>query len=74
MGVVRFRDRVFTLARGSISKKEPSEQLLREMHKTIKKVTGDVERLSFNTAIATLMVYTNTLTAAGIHKFYWSSE
>jgi leucyl-tRNA synthetase len=31
------------------------------MHKTIQKVTDDVENLGFNTAIATLMEYVNTL-------------
>ncbi len=31
------------------------------MHKTIKKVTGDIESLSFNTAITAMMVLTNHL-------------
>ena len=31
------------------------------MHKTIKKVTSDIEKLSFNTAISSLMIFTNSL-------------
>ncbi len=34
---------------------------LRIMHKTIKKVTGDIEQLKFNTAIASLMEWLNHL-------------
>ena len=36
---------------------------LKIMHKTIKKVTGDVDELAFNTAISQLMVYSNHLQA-----------
>jgi leucyl-tRNA synthetase len=61
-GVVRFRDRVFNLATNSnISNNEPNGELLRDMNKTIKKVTNDIEKLSFNTAISNLMIYSNTL-------------
>lgn len=66
-GVVRFRDRVHSLVtthRHSLASGPPDGALLREMHKVTKKVTGDIERLSFNTAISTLMVYSNTLLAA----------
>jgi leucyl-tRNA synthetase len=34
---------------------------LRPLHRTIKKVTDDIERLSFNTAISTMMEFNNTL-------------
>jgi leucyl-tRNA synthetase len=33
------------------------------MHRTIKRVTSDIDRLSFNTAISSLMIYTNSLAA-----------
>jgi leucyl-tRNA synthetase len=36
-------------------------KLIREMHRTIKRVTNDIETLSFNTAISSLMIYLNTL-------------
>ena len=66
MGVVRFRDRVYNIARGgggSIITNDAiqDDELLREMHKTIKKVTNDIEKLSFNTAISNLMIFSNTL-------------
>jgi len=60
-GVVRFRDRVYSLASGAVSNGEPEGEVLREMHKTIKKVTGDIDNLGFNTAISALMVFTNKL-------------
>ncbi|MEM9445572.1 MAG: leucine--tRNA ligase [Verrucomicrobiota bacterium] len=45
-----------------ISDMPPGEELLKTLHKTIKKVTEDLDHLSFNTAIAELMVLTNELT------------
>ena len=62
-GVVRFRDRVFSLvtAGPSSGAAEPEGDLLRDMHKTIKKVTQDIEKMAFNTAISNLMVFSNTL-------------
>ena len=38
-----------------------SESLEQEMHETIAKVTGDIESFSFNTAVAKLMMFANTL-------------
>ena len=65
MGVVRFRDKVFSLAASaaSLSNKRPEGALLRDTHRIIKKVTGDIERLAFNTVISNLMIYCNTLTS-----------
>ncbi len=37
------------------------QSLLRPLHRTIKKVTDDIERLSFNTAIAAMMEFNNIL-------------
>jgi len=37
----------------------PEPELERLLHKTIKKVGGDIERMAFNTAISTLMVFSN---------------
>jgi leucyl-tRNA synthetase len=36
-------------------------QLIYKIHKTIKKVTGDIERFHFNTAIASIMELVNTI-------------
>ena len=41
---------------------DPDKEMLKVVHQTIKKVTADTESLSFNTAIAQLMVCTNALT------------
>lgn len=38
-------------------------ELTRDMHKTIKKVTQDIDSMSFNTAISALMIFTNSLAA-----------
>lgn len=65
-GVVRFRDKVYQLVKNREMSKKPEEidnETLRLMHKTIKKVTQDVETLSFNTAISTMMIFANHLSA-----------
>jgi leucyl-tRNA synthetase len=59
-GVVRFRDRVFTVCTRELGD-EMDEATLRLLHKTIKKVTGDVDRMAFNTALTAQMVLTNRL-------------
>ena len=40
------------------------ENMARELHKTIKAVTNDIENMSFNTAIARMMEFVNTATKA----------
>src|SRR5205085_10551999 len=41
---------------------EPDRETLRLLHQTIKRVSDDLETLSFNTAIAAMMEFTNHLT------------
>ncbi|MGA9238464.1 leucine--tRNA ligase [Robiginitalea sp.] len=43
--------------------KTPSAQNLKSLHKTIKKVTEDIEAFSFNTSVSTFMICVNELTA-----------
>jgi len=43
----------------------PSAEQQRLLHRTIKKVTEDLEALRFNTAISHMMVFTNELTKLG---------
>ena len=62
-GVVRFRNRVHALCLRPLSEEPMDEATARAVHKTMKKVTGDVESLAFNTAISALMVLTNQLSA-----------
>ncbi|MFN3652934.1 MAG: leucine--tRNA ligase [Armatimonadota bacterium] len=66
-GVVRFLNRVRTqvaetagAADGNNDAVEVRE-LQRAVHQTLRKVTGDLERFSYNTAVAALMELTNTL-------------
>ena len=42
----------------------PTNAQLKIVHATIKKVTEDIESLSFNTAIAQMMVFVNAFTNA----------
>jgi leucyl-tRNA synthetase len=41
---------------------EPTEEDLKITHKTIKKVTEDIENLRFNTAISSMMIFVNHMT------------
>ena len=43
----------------AVTQTEPSKDQLRALHQTIEKVTGDIEGLRFNTAIAALMEFVN---------------
>ena len=40
----------------------PTKEELKVLHQTIKKVTDDIERFSFNTSVSTFMIATNQLT------------
>lgn len=59
-GAKRFIDRFFRLF-SDTSKicDKPNVNLEKEYHKTIKKVTADYEKLSFNTAISQIMIFVN---------------
>ncbi|HWT39987.1 MAG TPA: leucine--tRNA ligase, partial [Dongiaceae bacterium] len=64
-GIYRFLNRVWTLtqqyeeAEKNVTKNDDAIRVLQ--HKTIRKVTDDFRRLSFNTAISALMEYVNEL-------------
>lgn len=45
-----------------VTDETPSPAELRVLHKTIKKIQEDIERLSFNTAVSTFMICVNELT------------
>jgi leucyl-tRNA synthetase len=65
-GAKRFLERVWRTAELPLSEEEPSEQLVRLLHKTIKKVSRDTDRLEFNTAIAQMMIFLNGV--SGLHS------
>ncbi|MBK9283115.1 MAG: leucine--tRNA ligase [Sphingobacteriaceae bacterium] len=45
-----------------ISEEEPNKAELKTLHKTIKKITEDIERFSFNTSVSNFMICVNELT------------
>jgi leucyl-tRNA synthetase len=51
-----------------VTDEQPTEDELKVLHKTIKKVQEDIERLSFNTAVSTFMICVNELTELKCHK------
>jgi len=60
-GVKRFLDRLWNVATGAVTDDPPDDALLRLTHKTIAKVTEDIEALRLNTAISAMMVLNNEL-------------
>ena len=51
-----------------VSDRKPNEDELRILHKTIKKVTEDLDRMAFNTPVSAFMICTNTLTELKCNK------
>ena len=64
-GCKRFLDRVWALQDKITEGDEYSDQFRSSMHKTIKKVSEDIEAMKFNTAIAQMMTLLNDVAAAG---------
>ena len=64
-GCKRFVDRVWGLQDMLCDDSEYSDKLRSNFHKTIKKVSEDIEAMKFNTAIAALMTLINDIYAAG---------
>ncbi|MBP7549739.1 MAG: leucine--tRNA ligase [Gemmatimonadaceae bacterium] len=60
-GVKRFLDRLWASVRDCTSEGAPDPEVMKKLHATIKKVGEDVPALSYNTAIAAMMEYMNTL-------------
>ena len=73
-GVARFLGRVWRMIvdersdeiklAEAVQDVQPDEEQERVLHKTIKAVTEDIEKLSFNTAISRMMEFTNALSPA----------
>ncbi len=64
-GCKRFVDRIWNLQEILVDGDEFSKELSCFFHKTIKKVTEDIETLKYNTAIAALMTLLNAIYAKG---------
>ena len=64
-GCKRFLDRVWALQNILTDGDEFTPELQTLMHKTIKKVSEDIEQMKFNTAIAAMMALINEITSLG---------
>ncbi|MDP2812126.1 MAG: leucine--tRNA ligase [bacterium] len=60
-GVYRFLNKVWDLSAKTDKKIKDSDEVLRVLHQSIKKVGEDIENMHFNTAISQLMILTNFL-------------
>ena len=67
-GSKRFLDRVWNLAEGAADSYDVTPANEPIIHKTIKKVTEDVDTLKMNTAIAAMMTMVNEMSANGVTK------
>jgi leucyl-tRNA synthetase len=56
IGVSRFLERLYAMSDKPLTGDEPTGELLKLLHRTIKKVSGDTDTLNFNTAISSMMV------------------
>ncbi len=65
-GIRKWLDRVYRVYQKPMIEREETNKCEASMslvHKTIKQVTEDIDNFKFNTAISTLMIFTNELTA-----------
>ena len=60
-GVHRFLKKFWRLFEG-LSDEPATKEELKVLHQTVKKITDDIERFSFNTCVSTFMICANTLT------------
>lgn len=60
-GCKRYLDRVVRLGEKVNDSLEYSSELEKDIHKTIKKVTEDIDALKFNTAVSSLMILLNKM-------------
>ena len=60
-GCFRFLKKFWKLYQQELNDDEPSKDLLKSVHKLIKKVTGDIEQFSYNTAVSAFMICVNEL-------------
>ena len=67
-GCKRFLDRIWNLADQLTPAKEYGKDNEALIHKTIKKVSDDIESMKFNTAIAALMTLTNQFYDKGVNQ------
>ncbi|MBK7669139.1 MAG: leucine--tRNA ligase [Sphingobacteriaceae bacterium] len=67
-GVSGFLKKLWKLYVNGISEEAPTKAELKTLHKTIKKITEDIERFSFNTSVSNFMICVNELTEQKCNK------
>ncbi len=59
IGTRHWMDRIFNLSKKVLIENDDEKELLKKLHKTIKKIEEDMEEQKYNTAVAKLMELTN---------------
>jgi leucyl-tRNA synthetase len=69
-GAAKFLRKLWNLYHGpqGIADQEPDKEELKILHKTIKKITDDIEKFSFNTSVSAFMICVNELQAKKCNK------
>ena len=68
-GTYRFLDRIWRMGTGEVGvvvdrlETDADREVLADAHRTLQRVTEDIDRFAFNTAVAALMEFSNTLNA-----------
>ncbi|MBS1645908.1 MAG: leucine--tRNA ligase [Bacteroidetes bacterium] len=61
-GVHGFLKKLWRLFANGVTETEPNKAELKTLHKTIKKISEDIDRFSFNTSVSNFMICVNELT------------
>ena len=71
-GVHRFLDRVWRVSEREMSMEKPTDDLVKILHQTIKKVSHGTDKLEFNTSIAQMMIFINEVYKSPVlYKDIW---
>lgn len=66
IGSRRFLEKVWRLTKKVVTRPITSNALQKLLHKTIKKVTEDIDSFDFNTAISSMMIFVNEVERVGV--------
>ena len=70
VGCYRFIEKIYNLATRKVISDKSNENLKKLLHKTIKKVSEDIELMKFNTAVSSMMEFVNAwqISQEGLNK------
>jgi len=68
VGTYRFLERIYTIADKHIFSEVSDKSITTILHKTVKKVSDDIEAFKFNTAVSSLMIMINEVQKTAISK------